>query len=136
MNGRTLIANSILDMNPYEFQSISREMEIWLIIIHDKWIKWVLDTLLLLAISIWEVTYGSISSFLSAVLSSSTSNLSISSRLHMDRVDDIKELLHHGHFLVHKVYFSINTLKKKNVGYAIPEYNSGFSTDLKTVYWL
>ena len=112
---------------------ISREMEIWMFIVHDTRIKLVLDTLLL-DLSIWEVTYGSISSFLSAVLSSSTSNLSISSRLHMDRVDDIKELLHHGHFLVHKVYFSINTLKKKNVGYTMLKHNSGLSTDSKFKY--
>ena len=35
--------------------------------------------------------------------------------LHMNRKDDVKEVLHNSHLLVHKVDFPLNSLKNKNL---------------------
>ena len=39
----------------------------------------------------------------------------------MNGIDDIEELLHHGHFFVHKMYLSINGLQKKEEFFITPE---------------
>ena len=56
-------------------------------------------------------TYRSVSPFLSAMLSCASSYLSVSGSLDVDWVDDIKELFHHGHFLVDKVDFAVHGLQ-------------------------
>ena len=56
-------------------------------------------------------SYRSVSPFLSAMLSRASSYLSVSGSLDVDWVDDIKELFHHGHFLVDKVDFTVHGLQ-------------------------
>ena len=46
------------------------------------------------------------------MLSSASSDLSVSSRFHVNGVDDVEELLYHGNLLVNKVNLAINCLQQ------------------------
>ena len=56
-------------------------------------------------------SYRSVGPLLSAVLSGPAPELSLSCGLDVDRVDDVEELLHHGHLLVDEVDLAVDGLK-------------------------
>ena len=58
-------------------------------------------------------THRSVGPLLATVLAGPTSELSFSGSLDVDRVDDVKELLDHGHLLVHEVHHPVHCLQRK-----------------------